>query len=113
MDNRIRLKDRNTKQTSRDKRLRVPMGFGIRNSKAERKRGDSMKHTTWGNPYTHTEYSRTTYGKQDLLYGYGVCDWCGNVKHTLYRYNDGAPIQLMGQKVKLYCNKSCYEANEI
>ena len=69
-----------------------------------------MIHTTCGNPYTHSEYSRTTYQKKDLLYGYGVCDWCGNIKHTLYRYNDSTPVELMGQKVKLYCNKSCYEA---
>jgi len=54
----------------------------------------------------HTTYSRTTYQKTDLLYGYGVCQWCGSIKHTLYRYNDDTPI-------KLYCNKSCYESSEV
>ena len=84
-----------------------------------------MIYRTWGNPYTHSEYSRTTYQKKDLLYrllppelrwtrnGYGICYWCGNVKHTLYRYGDSPPIQLMGQKVKLYCNKDCYKACEL
>ena len=81
-----------------------------------------MKHTTHGNPYTHAEYTRTTYQTRDLLYGYGLCTWCGNSRRTLYRYNDSEPIQLMGQTVaapsvtghavNLYCNKSCYNANE-
>ena len=71
-----------------------------------------MKYTTWGNPYTHSQYSRTTYQKKDLLYGYGVCAWCGSIKHTLYRYNDAVKAELVGQKVNLYCNKSCYESYE-
>ena len=71
-----------------------------------------MKYTTWGNTYTHTEYSRTTYQKTDLLYGYGECHWCGNIKHTLYRYNDDTPLQLNNPQVKLYCDKSCYQSNE-
>ena len=71
-----------------------------------------MNYIVKGNPYTHAENSRTTYTKADLLYGYGTCYWCGNVKHTLYRYNDSMPVQLMGQKVKLFCNKSCYTDSE-
>ena len=79
------------------------------------RKGDNyiMKYTTWGNPYTHSQYSRTTYQKKDLAVyrrGYGVCTWCGNAKHTLYRYNDAEPIKLMGQFVKLYCNRSCYDS---
>jgi len=56
---------------------------------------------TWGNPYTHKEHTRTCYSAKDLLYGYGVCEWCGQIRTRLYAYN--------GSK-KLVCNKECYEA---
>ena len=56
---------------------------------------------TWGNPYTHEEHSRTTYSKRDLLYGYGCCDWCGQIRYRLYSYD--------GHK-GIYCNKDCYDS---
>jgi len=69
-----------------------------------------MNYIVKGNPFTHSEHSRTTYTKHDMLYGYGVCYWCGNVKTTMYRYNDSDPIELQGQTVNLFCSKSCYES---
>lgn len=56
---------------------------------------------TWGNPYTHEEHTRTCYSAKDLLYGYGVCSWCGQIRTRLYTYNGSN---------KLVCNKECYKA---
>jgi hypothetical protein len=69
-----------------------------------------MNTITWGNPYTHEEHKRTSYNKNDLLHGYGVCNWCGNVKTTLYTYDVMPAPNLMGQKVALFCGKECYKA---
>lgn len=60
-----------------------------------------MKTTVWGNPYTHKEHSRTSYGKKDLRYGYAVCDWCGYIRRRVYSYNGNR---------KLFCNARCYES---
>ena len=60
-----------------------------------------MQTMTWGNPYTHEEHSRTTYTSKDLLHGYGVCDWCGQVRFRLYQYD--------GRK-GIFCAKDCYRS---
>lgn len=61
-----------------------------------------MAKTTYrGNPYTHEEHSRTVYGAKDLLYGYGVCDWCGQIRHRLFSYDGRRGI---------FCNQECFRA---
>mgnify|MGYP001581414318 CR=1 FL=1 len=60
-----------------------------------------MNTITTGNPYTHEERTRTSYGRKDLLYGYGVCDWCGQIKHRLYSYDGNQ---------KIFCNRECYRS---
>ena len=56
---------------------------------------------TWGNPYTHEEHTRTCYSAKDLMYGYGICEWCGQIRHRLYTY-DGSN--------KLVCHLECYKS---
>ena len=64
--------------------------------------------TTWGNPYDHSEYSRTTWTAATWRQGYArgakaefSCDWCGSTKTCLYRYD--------GDEAHKFCNKECKE----
>lgn len=63
----------------------------------------------WGNPYDHSEYSRTTWTAVTWRSGYShpadprfACDWCGTVKSRLYSYN--------GDERHKFCDQSCCES---
>lgn len=58
------------------------------------------KKMEWGNPYTHEEYSRTSYCK-DELFKDQTCEWCGhrNSYNGLFAYNGSE---------ELFCSKECY-----
>jgi hypothetical protein len=46
-----------------------------------------------GNPYDHSERKRESVGP-------GECNWCGQKRKILYRYNNGVPV----------CNKECNQS---
>lgn len=60
-----------------------------------------MRKIEWGNPYTHEEYSRTTYSKKDL-HPKETCHWCGNRNRFggLFSYNCSP---------KKFCSKECHK----
>lgn len=50
-----------------------------------------------GNPYTHEEYCRENVNNNDKKL---TCDWCGNNKKVLFKYNNDKHI---------FCNKDCFK----
>ena len=55
-----------------------------------------MTKITWGNPYTHEEHSRESSPANG-----DTCDWCGQRKRTLYKYDNSRGW---------FCNKECHKA---
>ena len=63
-----------------------------------------MKTMTWGNPYTHEEYSRTSYNAEDIKgMSTNECEWCGNTnaKGGLFEYE---------RTGHYFCSKDCFKA---
>jgi len=61
----------------------------------KRKKKGTFAKIVRGNPYDHSEYSR----ESEKNYGGKTCNWCGQKKKTLYKYNEGRG---------LFCSKGCY-----
>ena len=68
-----------------------------------------MATITKGNPFTHSEETRTSMPGHEH---YGGCDWCGQTPRTLYVY--GAAPGTIGDRpryssltYRAFCNKGC------
>lgn len=57
-----------------------------------------MSILSWGNPYTHEEYTRECVSNR---IDKDQCPWCGNKPDRLYKYNNNPGY---------FCNIKCYKA---